>query len=186
MSEQLDLSHHFLIAMPALADSWFERAVIYLLNHDEEGATGVVVNRALPDFGLKELLDEVEIPNQHLLQQQPVMLGGPVSVEQVFLLHKRQDHWQHSLHNHWLSLTASRDALSAVASGFGPEPVMPLIGYSGWGAGQLEEEIADNAWLTVAADETIIFETNIDDRYEAAVRLLGFDPAWLASTGGHA
>lgn len=186
MSDTLDLSHHFLIAMPSLQDSWFERAVIYMLAHDNDGATGVVINRAIPDFSLETLLNEVEIPNQYLDQQQPVMLGGPVSVEQVFLLHRRQDHWQHSIHNHWLSLTASRDALTSVASGFGPNPAIPVIGYSGWSEGQLEEEIADNAWLIVSADESVIFDTEIDQRYDAALRLLGFDPAWLASTGGTA
>lgn len=181
----LDLSHHFLIAMPSLQDSWFARAVIYLIEHNENGATGVMINRPLPDFTLKGLLAEVEIADTPMVADQDMMLGGPVAVEQVFLLHPQQT-WQHGIHNQWLSLTASRDALTSVAAGQGPAPILPIVGYAGWDAGQLEQEIADNAWLTVAADDKIIFQTDYAQRYDAAIRLLGFDPAWLAEQGGQA
>lgn len=183
----VNLTHHFLIAMPRLADSPFERAVVYLAEHNDDGALGLIVNRPL-ELSVKELFERVDIPFEPAaLGEAPVYLGGPVQTDRGFVLHRPQGEWQSSLQvNDDIALTSSKDVLHALASNEGPAEVLIALGYSGWSAGQLEAELAQNAWLTVAADPRILFEVPTSERFSAAMRLLGIDPANLSDTAGHA
>ena len=181
------LAGHFLIAMPAMVDPNFKGTVTYLCEHNERGALGVVVNRPT-DLTMESLLEQIEIKVSDLaLSQRKVHFGGPVSVEHGFVLHRSHGSWNSSIVvSDELSLTTSKDILEAVAQGGGPREWLLTLGYAGWGAGQLEEEIAANAWLTVPADEAIVFDTPVEQRWQAAARRLGIDLGQFAGYVGHA
>lgn len=185
--QNTNLTHHFLIAMPSLADSPFERSVVYLAEHNEEGALGLVINRPL-ELSVKELLERVEIPLQKPERgDELIYLGGPVQTDRGFVLHRPQGEWQSSLRiNDEIALTSSRDVLQALAEHGEPQELLIALGYSGWGAGQLEEELAQNSWLTVPADPRIIFDVPPEGRLNAAMQLLGIDFTNLSDTPGHA
>ncbi len=185
--QNTNLTHHFLIAMPGLADSPFERAVVYLAEHNEEGALGVMINRPL-ELSVKELLERVDIPLQKAERgDELVYLGGPVQTDRGFVLHRPLGEWQSSLRvNEELALTSSKDVLHALAERGEPEEVLVALGYSGWSAGQLEEELAQNSWLTVPADPRVIFDVPPEGRLNAAMQLLGIDFTNLSDTAGHA
>ena len=181
----MNLTHSFLIAMPSLDDSFFGKGVILICEHNDEGAFGLLINKPL-DLTLRELLEQTGLtPTSNNTElEQPVFLGGPVQMERGFILHHGEAIWQASrpiMEN--LTLTTSRDILEAIATGEFNEKTFATLGYSGWGAGQL----ADNAWLTVQADLSIIFDVPPKERHEAALRLLGVDPMFLWGGGaGHA
>ncbi|MDQ7990454.1 MAG: YqgE/AlgH family protein [Candidatus Dactylopiibacterium sp.] len=183
----VNLTHHFLIAMPSLADSPFERALVYLAEHNDDGALGLVINQPL-DLSVKELFERVDIPFEPApLGEAAVYLGGPVQTDRGFVLHRPHGAWQSSLQiTSEIALTSSKDVLHALASRGEPAEVLIALGYSGWGAGQLETELAQNAWLTVPADPRIIFDVPTPERLNAAMRLLGIDFSNLSDTAGHA
>jgi putative transcriptional regulator len=190
-SDYFDLSNHFLIAMPSMEDPVFGGTVIYICEHNEDGAMGLVINRPTDMtvaelFGLIDLKLEV-IPNSHPIGKNPVMFGGPVQSDRGFVLHAPQGDYSSSLKvTDEVSFTTSRDILESLAAGEAPERLLLTIGYSGWSAGQLEQEILANGWLTVEANLHVLFDLPMEDRFDAAMKLLGFDPLMLATVAGHA
>jgi putative transcriptional regulator len=190
--DAINLTNQFLIAMPGMADGHFSRTVVYLCEHSKNGALGLVINRPT-DITLKNLFEKVELSlDRDELAQQPVFFGGPVQTERGFVLHEKTG-TEHSPYTSTLSIaggalemTTSKDVLEALANGAGPRRLMVTLGYSGWSAGQLEEEIGRNGWLTVDADPEVIFDTPVEERYQRALSLLGFDPLMLSQEAGHA
>ena len=192
VSEPISLRDNFLIAMPGMLDPTFSGTVVYVCEHSESGALGLVVNRPT-DLTLETLFKRIDL---HLeiapLAAEPVYFGGPVQTERGFVLHETvADEYSSSVQvTEALRLTTSKDVLEAVSSGQGPQRMLITLGYSGWGAGQLESEIAANGWLTVKAGarvaNRILFDTPVDARYTEAVKLLGFDPFMLSGDAGHA
>jgi putative transcriptional regulator len=182
-----NFTRHFLIAMPAMADPRFSRTLTYVCEHNESGALGIVVNKTT-DMTLSSLFEQIDVPlSDAALKRTPVHYGGPVQVDRGFVLHRPLGNWQSTLAvDDDVGLTTSKDVLEAVARGDGPRDVIVSLGYAGWSAGQLEQEIAQNAWLTVAADPEVLFETPVDERLPAAMRLLGIDFSRLSDAVGHA
>ena len=224
-SASINLTHHFLIAMPGLEDATFSKSVVYLCEHSERGALGLVINKP-SDLSMPALFEKVELPlkRQDLIHV-PVLKGGPVHTERGFVLHEpmvaaaasnagadasssgneAQDERDalaavsapeapaaESVYASTmtipggLEMTTSKDVLEALSTGAGPKRVLISLGYSAWGEGQLESELAENSWLTVGADPAIIFDTPIEQRYERAMALLGLQPWMLSSEAGHA
>lgn len=195
-SESTNLTNHFLIAMPGLQDDLFAHSVVYLCEHSQRGALGLVINKPC-DISLKNLFDSVELPLLRTdLAEAPVFLGGPVQTERGFVLHEgASDEPESAAEPSYsstmtipggLAMTTSRDVLEALSKGNGPSRVMVSLGYSAWGQGQLESELGDNSWLTVAADPRLIFDTPVAQRYEQALQLLGLEAWMLAPDAGHA
>ena len=182
-----NFTRHFLIAMPAMADPRFSRTLTYVCEHNDSGALGIVVNKTT-DMTLSSLFEQIDVPlSDAALRRTPVHYGGPVQVDRGFVLHRPLGNWQSTLAvDDDVGLTTSKDVLEAVARGDGPRDVIVSLGYAGWSAGQLEQEIAQNAWLTVAADPEVLFETPVDERLPAAMRLLGIDFSRLSDAVGHA
>jgi putative transcriptional regulator len=191
MGSRIDLTNQFLIAMPGMADDTFAGTVVYLCEHNEKGALGLVINKPI-DIKLKNLFEKVELPLERAeLADLPVYFGGPVQTERGFVLHEKQGDDGGAYSSTMsvpggLAMTTSKDVLEALSSGTGPKKVLVTLGYSGWQAGQLEDEIGRNGWLTVDADPAVIFDTPIEQRYERAVALLGIDPRMLSQEAGHA
>lgn len=187
MSPATDLTNHFLIAMPQLADPNFFHTVTYICEHTEEGALGIIINRPL-EVRLGEILDHMEIETRaDTLAERTVYMGGPVQQERGFVLHRPATQWDSTLLiTDSIGLTTSRDVLAAMARGEGPVESLIALGYAGWGAGQLEQELADNAWLSGPADERILFRTPVEKRWEEAAALLGVDLNLLSGDTGHA
>lgn len=190
-SDRIDLTNQFLIAMPGMVDENFAGSVVYLCEHNERGALGLVINRPT-DLRLGQLFEKVELTLQRPgLAEQPVFFGGPVQPERGFVLHERSGDddpgYQSTLRiPGGLAMTTSKDVLEALADGAGPQRVLVTLGYSGWQAGQLEDEIGRNGWLSVGADPIILFDTPAAQRYERALALLGVDPRMLSQEAGHA
>lgn len=189
--DRIDLTNQFLIAMPGMADESFAGSVVYMCEHNDKGALGLVINKPI-SLTLGHLFEKVELslPFEELAAR-PVYYGGPVQTERGFVLHEPLDaeggHYNATLAvPGGLEMTTSRDVLEALANGAGPKKVIVTLGYSGWAAGQLEEEIGRNGWLTVDAAPEIIFDTPIEQRYERALGLLGIDPRMLSTDAGHA
>jgi putative transcriptional regulator len=188
---ELNLSNHFLIAMPSMLDPVFGGSVVYLCEHNAGGALGVIINKPT-DMSIDVLLDRIDLtleiaPNGVPLDGKPVMFGGPVQVERGFVLHAPVKPYSSMMTvSDEIVLTTSKDVLEAVAHGAGPSRILVSLGCSGWSAGQLEQEIAHNGWLTVRADPHIVFDLPIEQRFQAAMRLLGIDPAMLTGEAGHA
>lgn len=181
------LRNHFLIALPGMSDPSFAQSVTYICEHGPEGAMGVVINHPM-NLTLEEVFQQLKLGSAGAKGHSAVLAGGPVSRERGFVLHPRDERtWQSSLHvGDDVSLTASRDILDAMAAGEGPAKALLILGYAGWEAGQLEDELADNAWLTVPADSTVIFDTPIEQRWSAAARQLGVDVSLIPRQAGHA
>ena len=184
---RMDLTNQFLIAMPSLADPNFHRTVTLMCAHSEDGAMGIVINRPL-DIKLTSVLDHMSIETTSLdAERVPVLQGGPVQRERGFVIHHPPGDWDSVLRvGDEIGIATSKDILSAVAEGRGPERVVIALGYAGWGAGQLEHEVQQNAWLSGPADSRIIFDTPYEDRWTSAARLLGIDPHQLSGDAGHA
>ncbi|MDN3545794.1 MAG: YqgE/AlgH family protein [Roseateles asaccharophilus] len=188
---QMALTNQFLIAMPGMADDAFAGTVIYLCEHNDKGALGLVINKPI-SLTLGNLFEKVDLnlPDEELAAR-PVFYGGPVQTERGFVLHEPLDeeggHYNATLAvPGGLEMTTSRDVLEALAHGAGPKRLLVTLGYSGWAAGQLEEEIGRNGWLTVDAQPAIIFDTPVEQRYDKALSLLGIDPRMLSMDAGHA
>ena len=185
--EPTHLTNHLLIAMPNLRDPNFEHTVTYICEHNENGAMGIVINRPI-DIDIGEVFEQMQIPvSSPEATGARVFLGGPVEEQRGFVLHTQPAKWDSTLRvTDELSVTTSRDILEAMARGEGPEQALIALGYAGWGSGQLEQEILDNAWLSVPADRAILFDLPPARRWEAAARLLGVDLNMLSSDSGHA
>ena len=181
------LTNQFLIAMPAMDDPNFAQTVTLVCEHSDRGALGIVINRTLP-MTLGEVFAQLGLDaKRSRVNDQPVLRGGPVQTERGFVLHSPAGRWESSLpFSERMHLTTSRDILDALAAGEGPGKAVIALGYAGWDAGQLEEEMARNAWLTVDADENVLFSTPVEQRWHAAARLLGIDLLSLSSDTGHA
>lgn len=191
-----NLSNHFLIAMPGLKDEAFARSVVYLCEHSERGALGLVINKP-SDIDLKRLFEKVDLPLRRPdLSAAMVFQGGPVQTERGFVLHDpiyaEADKPAESVYASTmmipggLEMTTSKDVLEALSSGAGPRRVFVSLGYAAWGEGQLESEISDNSWLTVEADPAVIFDTPVAQRYDKALLLLGLQSWMLSPEAGHA
>jgi putative transcriptional regulator len=185
----LDLTDHFLIAMPTMVDPIFGGTVIYLCEHNANGALGVVINKPT-DMTMEVLFERIDLKLEIAPEApppNPVMFGGPVQVERGFVLHSPVQEFSSTLKvGAEVALTTSKDVLEAAAHGDGPPRMLVSLGCSGWSAGQLEEELGRNGWLTVPADPAIIFELPVEERFNAALRLLGIDPIMLTAESGHA
>ena len=208
-SASINLTHHFLIAMPGLEDAAFAKSVVYVCEHSERGALGLVINKP-SDLSMEGLFDKVDLPlHRQDLMTAPVLQGGPVHTERGFVLHdamlvdmpveeaaalsavSHHDRDKESVYASTmtipggLEMTTSKDVLEALSMGAGPKRVLISLGYSAWGEGQLESELAENSWLTVGADMAVIFDTPVDQRYERAMQLLGLESWMLSSDVGH-
>ena len=185
--QSVNLTHHFLIAMPNMVDPNFARSLTYICEHNEQGALGFVVNRPI-EMTMSTLFEQVDIAlDDRRWADFPVYFGGPVQVDRGFVLHRPAGAWQSTLSvRDDVALTTSKDILEAVGKGQGPEQIFVSLGYSGWAAGQLEQELGQNAWLTVAADLDVVFNVPPEQRFQAAVDLLGIDLARLSDHAGHA
>lgn len=184
MAMEQSLSHQLLVAMPLLGDAFFARAVVYVLQHDEDGAMGLIINKPVA-MTQTELLTNLDLPAASEGSAPPLVFGGPVMRERGFVLHAGHGEWESTLGNEHWQVTTSKDIMAALAAGEGPTWYQICLGYSGWTAGQLEQELAANAWLTVPATEQLVFSTPPYDRYDAALTALGIDPVQLG-TGGRA
>jgi putative transcriptional regulator len=184
--QTINLTSHFLIAMPAMSDPNFSRTLTFVCEHNERGALGIVVNRPI-DVSLSALFKQVEIPlASPSLAEQPVFFGGPVQLDHGFVLHRPVGAWKSTLPVGEIGLTTSRDILEAMAHGDGPQEQLVALGYAGWAPGQLEDEISRNGWLTVKARSDLIFELPPEARYDAAMSMLGVNAANLSEEAGHA
>lgn len=185
------LADHFLIAMPAMADPNFSRTLTYICEHNADGALGIIVNRPI-EMNLATLFERVNLSldspeAESRFAELPVYFGGPVQTDRGFVLHRPAGQWQSTLQvNDEMGLTSSRDILQAMGASGEPAEVLVSLGYAGWTAGQLEWEMAQNAWLTVKADPAIIFALPPEERLPAAMQLLGVDFAKLSEVAGHA
>jgi putative transcriptional regulator len=211
-SLSINLTHHFLIAMPGLEDETFAKSVVYVCEHSERGAMGLVINKP-GELSMQGLFEKVDLPlHRQDLMNAPVLQGGPVHTERGFVLHDAL--WSHEAEPvaeaieleaaaltavsdkesvyastmaipGGLEMTTSKDVLEALSMGAGPKRVLISLGYSAWGEGQLESELAENSWLTVGADMAVIFDTPVDQRYASAMKLLGLEPWMLSGEVGH-
>jgi len=185
--QKMNLTHHFLIAMPAMVDPHFAKTLTFICEHNDQGALGIVVNRPI-EMSLQTLLEQVSIPlGSGQFQSIPVHFGGPVQIDRGFVLHMPLGQWQSTLAvSPEVGLTTSKDILQAVARGEGPRQLLVTLGYAGWAPGQLEHELTQNAWLTVKARPELIFDLRAEERLPAAMGLLGIDFASLSEQAGHA
>ncbi|GAB2850420.1 YqgE/AlgH family protein [Pseudoduganella ginsengisoli] len=186
----LNLANHFLIAMPSMQDPVFGGTVVYVCEHNDNGVLGVVINKPT-DMTMETLFERVDLELSsdvpRSVVDEPIMFGGPVQDDRGFVLHTPGARFSSSLTvTDEVAFTTSIDVLEAVARGTGPSRMLVSIGYAGWSPGQLEDEISRNGWLTVSADTRILFDVPVEERYMAAIKLLGFDPLMLASEAGHA
>jgi putative transcriptional regulator len=181
------LTNQFLIAMPALTDANFSQTVTFIWEHNADGALGIIINRPL-QMRLVDVFEQLKMPTaQGIAGHQQVLQGGPVQTDRGFVVHHVGGDWEHTLQiSSRIQVTTSPDILSAMALGTGPDIAIVALGYAGWAAGQLESEIAQNAWLTAPCDERILFDTPFEQRWRAAGRLLGIDLATISPHAGHA
>lgn len=178
------LRNQFLIAMPQMRDPNFEGTVTYICDHNEHGAMGIIINRPL-ELSLGEILGQLNLGGQDI--NRPIYGGGPVQMERGFVLHSPQGEWESSLQiSETVCLTTSKDILAALADEVGPKENLVALGYAGWDAGQLEQEIIDNIWLTCPASDEILFHTPCNKKFHTAISLLGFNSCHLSDQAGHA
>lgn len=187
MTETTNLTNHFLIAMPQLDDPNFFHSVTYICEHNEDGAMGIVINRPL-EIGLAEVLDHIDITgDDEVIKDQIIYMGGPVQPERGFVLHSPAGQWDSTLPIAGnICITTSRDIISAIANARGPAHYVIALGYAGWGKGQLEQEISQNAWLSGPAEQNILFDLPYEERWEKAASLLGIDVNLISGESGHA
>ena len=181
------LRDHFLLAMPCLSQGIFSHSITYICEHGESGAMGIIINQAL-DLSVNEIFEHLQIAPLADYSGEPVMAGGPVQMDHGFVLHRGSARsWEASIKvTPEITLTTSRDILRAIARNEGPQDHLIALGYAGWSAGQLEQELADNSWLTLPGDSEIIFGTPADQRLGAAAAVLGIDMNLISTQAGHA
>lgn len=180
------LRNQFLVAMPNMVGGEFDHSVTLLAEHNADGAMGLVINRPT-DLSLHDMLAHMGVEHGNISRDHTVFWGGPVQPERGFVLHRPAGDWDATLDlGGGLAITTSRDILSALGRGEGPDEYLVMLGYAGWGGGQLEDEILQNSWLNTPTDAGIIFTTPATDRWSAAARLIGLDPSRLSGHAGHA
>jgi len=188
MKQLPSLEHHFLIAMPSLNGSWFEKALIYIMEDNDHGTTGFAVNLA-QNFQVQDLLSPFNFPppeNVSFLEQ-PILQGGPVDVEQGFIFHKPEGQWKSSVAlPDGLTMTFSDDFVEALSNNQAPEQFLICLGFSGWKPGQLSQEIQSNSWLTIPYNESLLFDTPIEQKWQVALETLGISPEFLTLEAGNA
>jgi len=187
MIEETDnLTNHFLIAMPGLTDPFFAKTVTFLCQQSREGALGIIINRP-SELTLSDIMQQMNIDlGTAEIGNMPIYFGGPVQPERGFVLHEPFGQWDSTLQvSKGISLTTSRDILEAISLGKGPRKALVALGYAGWGQGQLEREIVENAWLSAPADQSILFDVDSAHRWKAAAELMGINIALLPSQAGH-
>ena len=184
---ETNLTNQFLIAMPGLADPNFHQTVTYIFAHNEDGAMGLVLNRPTP-IDLHDIFSQMKLnPVDEDIGQQVIHQGGPVQIDRGFVIHPADNQWESSLHvSDELGITTSKDILESMANGQGPKESFIALGYAGWGAGQIEKEIGENAWLNGPCDSGIIFSTPIRKRWATAASLIGVDLLNISDQVGHA
>ena len=191
-----NLTNHFLIAMPALQDDVFHRSVVYLCEHSDRGTLGLIINKPC-EISMTGLFEKLSLPLLRKdLRDAPVFLGGPVQNDRGFVLHdatfSQNNQPDESVYASTMviaggmEMTTSKDVLEAISAGFGPARVLVSLGYAAWGEGQLESELSENSWLTVAADPALMFELPFEERYDKALKLLGLEAWMLSIDAGHA
>ena len=190
--ENVNLTGHLLIAMPGMTDPFFSKSVTFICTHNQDGAMGVMINRPT-DLSYETLFEKIKVDlAQSELAENTVLYGGPVQPERGFVLHEQSGEWDSTLSiAENTALTTSKDILESVAIGTGPKKMLLALGYAGWTAGQLEQEIAANSWLSVQAKDgetlhKILFECKAEDKLNASLALLGVNPAMLSDVAGHA
>ena len=190
--ENINLTGHLLIAMPGMTDPFFSKSVTFICTHNQDGAMGVMINRPT-DLSYETLFEKIKVElAQNELADNTVLYGGPVQPERGFVLHEHSGEWDSTLSiAENTALTTSKDILESVAIGTGPKKMLLALGYAGWTAGQLEQEIAANSWLSVQAKDgetlhKILFECKAEDKLNASLALLGVNPAMLSDVAGHA
>ena len=187
----MNLTNHFLVAMPTMQDPNFQRSVIYVCEHNDEGAMGIIINQPI-EISIADMLDQIDIERtlplvDPLSLEYPVLNGGPVAEDRGFVLHTIQaDYTSSIIITPQLAVTTSLDILDQLGTDKAPQQFIVALGYAGWDDGQLEQELANNNWLTIEADSNIIFSTPIDQRWQQALAKLGISPANLSSDIGHA
>src|SRR5215469_99939 len=181
------LTNQFLVAMPSLEDPNFRESVTFICEHNPKGALGIVINRPM-NVVLEDILKQLSLKaHDQTTAATPVYLGGPVQPERGFVIHEPAGRWEATLKvGGSLGVTTSRDVLAALAEGLGPKRSFVALGYAGWTAGQLEDELKSNSWLSAPADPHIIFDTPVEQRWQAAARLIGVDLSLLSGDTGHA
>lgn len=187
MTQETNLTNHFIIAMPSLQDGNFSESVTYICEHDENGALGITINRP-SEISLAEIFSQLQlnISSDHIIDQ-TILNGGPVQIDRGFILHSPTGNWDSSLKvTNSIAVTTSQDIMQAIANNEGPEKSLIALGYAGWGPGQLEYELSENAWLSCPATEEILFNTPLEKRWRAAALLLGIDLQLLSNQTGHA
>lgn len=184
--EESGFRGQFLIAMPSLKDPMFSHTITYVCEHNANGALGIIINQPL-NLRLGEVFRQLQLSDAGRLSQEVVMSGGPVQIDRGFVLHPRGEKWESTIDiSLEVSLTASRDIMVSMAEDRGPDKALVALGYAGWDAGQLEEEIASNSWLNMPAESNILFDTPCEQRWAAASRYLGIDLNLISATAGHA
>ncbi len=185
MSLDICLKHHFLLAMPGLVGEYFGNTITYICEHNEEGAMGLMVNRPTR-LSVSELLEQLGIGATHIAKQ-PVLEGGPVKTDRGFILHSDEVQYDASLTlGNGLMLSTARQTLEAIGAGQGPHRYVVALGYAGWGGGQLEAELSQNAWLSCPADIDILFDVPFDQRVNKAAASIGIDFRLMSTHAGHA
>ncbi|WP_213990665.1 YqgE/AlgH family protein [Sodalis sp. dw_96] len=187
----MNLQHHFLIAMPSLQDPLFKRSVIYVCEHNDEGAMGLIINKPVEQFTVESVLLKLKITptdrDPAIRLDKPVFAGGPLADDRGFILHTPCEGFGSSISiSEETMITTSKDVLETLGTAQQPQDVLVALGYSGWEKGQLEEEVLENAWLTIPADSDILFRTPIASRWREAARKLGIDIHNIANEAGHA
>lgn len=188
MNQLTSLEHHFLIAMPALENGWFEKTVIYLVEDNDHGSMGLVINLT-NKLDIKDLLDhfKLPVPTGADFLEQTVLIGGPVDLERGFILHPSNGNWKSTMQlPDNLSMTVSEDFLEALSENQVTDKFLVCLGFAGWEPGQLAQEIQDNSWLTIPYNESLLFETPVENRWEVALGTLGISPEFLSCEAGNA
>ncbi|BFM13426.1 YqgE/AlgH family protein [Simiduia litorea] len=181
------LKGRFLVSMPCLQDPYFNHSITYICDHSEDGAMGLVLNHPLSDINVGDIFEQLDLVTDQELANEPVFSGGPVQKERGFVLHPQGQEWDSTIAiSSKVNLTASKDILASMAAGHGPSKAIVALGYAGWEAGQLEDEIANNAWITLDGDDSLLFDTPAHLRWSAAAKMLGFDLNLLSNHVGHA
>ena len=184
----MQLKGRLLIATPDMGDPRFRSAVIYICSHDRSGAMGIIINKSKGRLNISDMLENIGIEGDVQIADTPVLNGGPVDIDRGFVLHS-SDYFQADTSlklSDTLNLTTTKDILISLVSDYAPEKAMLAVGYSGWGAGQIEREVQDNAWIVADADEALIFDTDLDSKWKKALGSLGIRPEMLSRSGGSA
>ena len=185
--EDASLVNKCLIATPAIKDPLFASSLVYMCEHNKDGSMGLVVNHPT-EQNLDEIFGQLDIKcDDDVIRNQPVYIGGPVQLEQGFILHSEAGDWQKSIEvSSGIHLTSSIDILRAIAIGKGPSEYLVMLGFSGWSSGQLESELQENSWLTASANADLLFHQSADDKWQVAFDTLGFDISMLSPVSGNA